>query len=109
MTDYRNERSTDRVDDGLGTEPAEALDADRPGGWAGVDDALGGTGNRPAGPDYAARDNADGDLDTDRPSGWAGVDDALGDTTNRPIGPDYGASDTTDRDTTGTRTGEGDS
>ena len=38
----------------IGTDTDDALESDRPSRWAGVDDALGGTGNRPAGPDYGA-------------------------------------------------------
>lgn len=48
MTDY------DRPKDDLEKKTDEELETDRPSGWAGVDDALGGTGNRPAGPDYGA-------------------------------------------------------
>ena len=48
MTDHRDEElDKPKVDD-------DELETDRPSGWAGVDDALGGTGNRPAGPDYGA-------------------------------------------------------
>jgi hypothetical protein len=39
----------------------EALSGDRPSGWAGVDEALGGTENRPAGPDYGAGSTVRGD------------------------------------------------
>jgi hypothetical protein len=66
MTDHENEGIVDKIKDALGigadddlaTTPDRAdLDADRPEGWAGVDDALGGTENRPAGPDYGADDD----------------------------------------------------
>lgn len=73
MTDHRDEGPIDRIKDGLGmdtdderrTDTDEALDSDRTSGWAGVDDALGGSHNRSAGPDYGARDTTDGDLDAD--------------------------------------------
>ena len=55
MTDHRETDHEPR------TDPHDDLDTDRPSGWAGVDDALGGTHNRPAGPDYGAKDTTDGD------------------------------------------------
>jgi hypothetical protein len=49
MTD---ERPMDTTDDDLDADK-EALEGDRPSGWAGVTDALeGDTTNRPNGPDY---------------------------------------------------------
>ncbi len=45
------------------TRNDEDLDTDRPSGWAGVDDALGDTTNRPIGPDYGATDTTDEDVD----------------------------------------------
>ena len=60
MTEHPDERPINSTDDELGED--EALEGDRPGGWAGVDDALGGTGNRPAGPDYG-----DSPLDDETP------------------------------------------
>lgn len=79
MTDHGNESFVDKIKDALGmgtdedrpTAPAD-LDADRPDGWAGVDEALGGTENRPAGPDYADDDRA---VEPVRPGeGW--IDDS---------------------------------
>jgi hypothetical protein len=60
MTD---ERPMDTTDDDLDADK-EALEGDRPGGWAGVTDALEGEGteNRPAGPDYG-----DSPLDDETP------------------------------------------
>ncbi len=54
MTDHTDRRPMDSTDDGLDTERDEALEGDRPSGWAGVTDALEDTENRPAGPDYGA-------------------------------------------------------
>ena len=54
MTDQRDQDPLDPTKDPLDTDNDDALESDRPSGWAGVDDALGGTGNRPAGPDYGA-------------------------------------------------------
>ncbi len=78
MTDHENESIVDKIKDalGMGTEDDRAttqpdLDADRPEGWAGVDDALGGTANRPAGPDYAADDDRTPDP-VRAGEGWAG-------------------------------------
>ena len=68
MTDHDHDHHDgpiDKVKDGLGMDTHD-LDADRPSGWAGVDDALGDTTNRPIGPDYGASDTTDGDVnDTD--------------------------------------------
>ncbi|HEX2883170.1 MAG TPA: hypothetical protein VHQ42_01225 [Candidatus Limnocylindria bacterium] len=77
MTQHDNDSIVDKIKDalGMGTDDDHvatdaALDADRPEGWAGVDDALGGTANRPAGPDYAEGDQP---LDPVRAGeGWAG-------------------------------------
>ena len=52
MTEGRDDGANDRADDELNADE-EALEGDRPDGWAGVDDALGGTGNRQAGPNDA--------------------------------------------------------
>jgi len=69
MSDHRDESPIDRIRDALDTDTHpdtdDDLSTDRPSGWAGVDDALGGTGNRPAGPDYGARDTTDVDVDVD--------------------------------------------
>ena len=54
MTDQRDQGPFDTTKDPLDTDTDDSLETDRPSGWAGVDDALGGTGNRPAGPDYGA-------------------------------------------------------
>ena len=62
MTDHRDESLLDKLKGALGMgqdEPTEArheepLAADRTEGWAGVDEALAGEGDRPAGPDYGA-------------------------------------------------------
>ncbi len=70
MTDHRDDGPIQRIKDDLDMdtegEPRrdthDDLDTDRPSGWAGVDDALGGSHNRTAGPDYGARDTTDGDL-----------------------------------------------
>ena len=43
MTDHTNERPMDPTDAGLDTDRDEALEGDRPSGWAGVPDALEGT------------------------------------------------------------------
>ncbi len=43
-------------DHGHGDHGHDQAAEERPEGWAGVDDALGGTENRPTGPDYAAQD-----------------------------------------------------
>ena len=63
---------------------------ERPEGWAGVDDALGGTGNRPAGPDYAAQDLP------------AGIGDDSGSLETAPLGGGttgaYADAGETDRD-----------
>jgi hypothetical protein len=53
MTERRDDRANDTTDDELDADE-EALDGDRPGGWAGVDDALGGTGTEQEGPDAGA-------------------------------------------------------
>lgn len=57
---------------------------ERPDGWAGVDDALGGTENRPAGPDYAAQDAP------------AGIGDDSGGLGTAPLG---GGTSDADRET----------
>lgn len=83
MTDHREEGPIDKVKDGLGmdtdderrTDTDEALDSDRPSGWAGVDDALGGSHNRTAGPDYGAGDTTGADLDADTTATRTGEDD----------------------------------
>ena len=54
MTENLGERPIDATDDTLVTDRDDALETDRPGGWAGVPDALDDTVNRPAGPDYGA-------------------------------------------------------
>ena len=54
MTEYRDEGTLDKAKDGRDTHIEDELEADRPSGWAGVDDALGGTSNEPAGPDQDA-------------------------------------------------------
>lgn len=54
MTDQRDEGQVEKPKDGFGTDTDNEHETDRPSGWAGVDDALGGTGNRPAGPDYGS-------------------------------------------------------
>ena len=51
MTDHTDERPIDTPDDEHDADE-EALEGDRPSGWAGVTDALEGTENRPAGRDY---------------------------------------------------------
>lgn len=69
--DHNRDGPIDKIKDGLGmdshdepgTHSHDDLDADRPSGWAGVDDALGDTTNRPTGPDYGAGDTTDRDLD----------------------------------------------
>jgi hypothetical protein len=43
MTDHTKERPTDTTDNELDTDRDEALEGDRPSGWAGVTDALEGT------------------------------------------------------------------
>lgn len=43
MTDHIEERPMDTTDDELDTDRDEALEGDRPSGWAGVTDALEGT------------------------------------------------------------------
>jgi hypothetical protein len=40
MTDRTDDRPVDTPDDGLNTDRDEALEGDRPSGWAGVPDAL---------------------------------------------------------------------
>ena len=60
MTDETNERPMG-TDDDLDADK-EALEGDRPSGWAGVTDALEDTENRPAGPDYG-----DSPLDDETP------------------------------------------
>jgi hypothetical protein len=60
MTDHTDERPMGTED-----EPGadnEALESDRPSGWAGLTDALEDTENRPAGPDYG-----DSPLDDETP------------------------------------------
>jgi len=57
VTDHLDQAPIDR------TREDEDLDTDRPSGWAGVDDALGDTTNRPPGPDYGATDTTDEDVD----------------------------------------------
>jgi hypothetical protein len=48
MTEDIHDRPMDTTDD----EPdGDATESERPGGWAGVPDALEETGNKPAGPD----------------------------------------------------------
>ena len=54
MTENLGERPIDTTDDGLDTDRDDALDSDRPGGWAGVPEAIDQPVNRPAGPDYGA-------------------------------------------------------
>ena len=54
MTENLGERPIDTTDDDLDTHGDDALETDRPGGWAGVPEALDETVNRPAGPDYGA-------------------------------------------------------
>jgi hypothetical protein len=54
MTERRDDRAIDSTDDTLDPDRDEALEGDRPGGWAGVDEALGGTGKGEAGPDAGA-------------------------------------------------------
>ncbi len=119
MTEHGNESLIDKVKNALGMGAHEHEhehehergpdsardDSDRPEGWAGVDDALGGTENRPAGPDYGASGTRHpdpvstglthevGEVEDERADGWAGVDGALGGTTDRPAGPDYGAAE----------------
>ena len=53
MTDHRDD-PRDITKDPRDPDNDDALEGDRPSGWAGVDDALGGTDNRAAGPDYGA-------------------------------------------------------
>ena len=48
MTERRDDRSIDTTDEQPDPDE-EALEGDRPSGWAGIDDALGGTGNRQPG------------------------------------------------------------
>ncbi len=62
MTEHEDRGPIDTSRDPLDTDADDGLQTDRPSGWAGVDDALGGTGNRPAGPDYGA-----GPLDDETP------------------------------------------
>ena len=54
MSDHTDERPMGTCDEELDTDRDEALESDRPGGWAGLTDALSDTENRPAGPDYGA-------------------------------------------------------
>ncbi len=54
MTDHTDERPMETTDDELDTNREEALEGDRPSGWAGVTDALEDTENRPPRPDYGA-------------------------------------------------------
>ena len=54
MADNLDERPLDTTDDDLDTDRDDALETDRPGGWAGVPESLDETVNRPAGPDYGA-------------------------------------------------------
>lgn len=68
--DHEHDGPIDKIKDGLGMDSHDEpgthshgdLDADRPSGWAGVDDALRDPVNRPAGPDYGADDTTDRDL-----------------------------------------------
>jgi hypothetical protein len=51
MTEDPVDRENDGTDDRLEPDADEALEGDRPGGWAGVADALGSTDPRDAAPD----------------------------------------------------------
>ncbi len=53
MTEHTDDRPIDTTDPTIDADE-EALEGDRPSGWAGVTDALDDTENRPAGPDYGA-------------------------------------------------------
>ncbi|MBA2633600.1 MAG: hypothetical protein H0U86_11480 [Chloroflexi bacterium] len=62
MVDHRDEGPIDKIKDALDPDRDDVdsdddLATDRPSGWAGVDDALGGSHNRPAGPDYGGRED----------------------------------------------------
>jgi hypothetical protein len=69
MNDHKDESLIDKVKNafGMGSDDDEHLEtrhddigdplsSDRPDGWAGVDESLGGAETRPAGPDYGAAD-----------------------------------------------------
>ena len=51
MTENLDERPADTAGDDLDTDSSEALENDRPGGWAGVPEAVEETVNGPADPD----------------------------------------------------------
>jgi len=69
MTDHDHDNLIDKAKDALGGEDEERVThtGDEPtGGWAGVDDALGGVGDRPAGAIYSTGDVEDDDYNTTR-------------------------------------------
>ena len=56
---HDDESVVDKAKDAIGLDDDDNTDSDeRPGGWAGVDDALGGA-DRPAGSIYGAEDDED--------------------------------------------------
>ncbi len=63
MTDH-DESVVEKAKDAIGLDDEDETSGadERPGGWAGVDDALGGVGDRPAGTFYGPGD-VDDDLD----------------------------------------------
>lgn len=70
MTDHRDDDSiVDRAKDAIGihADDDDGTGDDRPAGWAGVDDALGGADQEP-GSVYEAEERTDAErLDTTRP------------------------------------------
>lgn len=74
MTDQREDNIEERSGDPSGDDDRDTT-TERPDGWAGVDGALGGAQNRPAGPDYGAADTGTDDTDSDASTGSPREDD----------------------------------